>query len=629
MIAKRTALIPSLLLALAACSNDLDVTPRYTEPTSGEAPTGTESTPIAPAGTSTATSPSAPAQTAAQPATPTSTLPTATTISGPIWLREPISNRAAPLSRGTLTVTPDETTAIAADPDRDAVFVVDLRNDSVVTLDTEPEIGLGQVVAGEAGVAFVAARQSGQVLRIDLNQARIDATFEVCGSPQGLAVDDSTDRLHVACRDGSLVTLNASTGEVERTLTLDDDLRDVLVRGDGLVVTRFRSAEILLLDASGQEVLRMKPAIQGAQVAWRTLLTDEGDVLVAYQSNSTFALPGNNYYGTSCGASLSQPTLTELDPAKNATVSQMALVGAAGVVDVALDPTTTGRVVAVVPGNALAVEPLEALFEVEMGSGTQTPCKNGDTLEHPLPEVPVSIAVGQSGARYVLTREPATLQVIGERTIVLSDESREDTGFRMFHMNSGLNVACASCHPGGREDGYTWQFREIGNRRTQSLEGGISQLAPFHWEGDLPTLGDFVSEVMARRMGLEVMPDDREVAALADFLDRVPLPPQRAIVDPVAVERGRALFFDPTVACASCHSGERFSDNAAYDVGTGGLFITPPLVRVSQRAPFMHDGCALTLLDRFSVCGGGDRHGKTSELSEAQVLDLVAFLESL
>jgi hypothetical protein len=43
----------------------------------------------------------------------------------------------------------------------------------------------------------------------------------------------------------------------------------------------------------------------------------------------------------------------------------------------------------------------------------------------------------------------------------------------------------------------------------------------------------------------------------------------------------------------------------------------------------MHDGCAPTLADRFGACGGGDRHGHTSQLTADQVADLVAYLDSL
>jgi cytochrome c peroxidase len=69
--------------------------------------------------------------------------------------------------------------------------------------------------------------------------------------------------------------------------------------------------------------------------------------------------------------------------------------------------------------------------------------------------------------------------------------------------------------------------------------------------------------------------------------------------------------------------------NALVDVGTRGTFKVPSLVGVGARAPFLHDGCAITLTDRFGSCGGGETHGHTAHLTAAQLADLVAYLESL
>jgi hypothetical protein len=55
----------------------------------------------------------------------------------------------------------------------------------------------------------------------------------------------------------------------------------------------------------------------------------------------------------------------------------------------------------------------------------------------------------------------------------------------------------------------------------------------------------------------------------------------------------------------------------------------PSLLGVSRRAPFMSDGCASTLLDRFNPACGGELHGNTAELDAEQLADLVAYLESL
>jgi CxxC motif-containing protein (DUF1111 family) len=104
--------------------------------------------------------------------------------------------------------------------------------------------------------------------------------------------------------------------------------------------------------------------------------------------------------------------------------------------------------------------------------------------------------------------------------------------------------------------------------------------------------------------------------------------PLRAATDETAV-RGQAVF--NAARCGSCHSGIRFTNNQTVDVGTSDEPLqVPSLVGVGYRAPFLHDGCAKTLVDRFNPdCGGGELHGATAELGTAQIADLVAFLETL
>jgi hypothetical protein len=64
--------------------------------------------------------------------------------------------------------------------------------------------------------------------------------------------------------------------------------------------------------------------------------------------------------------------------------------------------------------------------------------------------------------------------------------------------------------------------------------------------------------------------------------------------------------------------------------GQDQLMQVPSLIGVGYRAPLMHDGCAATLLDRFTPeCGGGDNHGRTSQLSANDLNDLIAYMQSL
>ena len=96
-----------------------------------------------------------------------------------------------------------------------------------------------------------------------------------------------------------------------------------------------------------------------------------------------------------------------------------------------------------------------------------------------------------------------------------------------------------------------------------------------------------------------------------------------------AAGRGEALFHSDAVGCSGCHSGPSLTDGGRRDVGTGGTFKVPSLVGIGFRAPYLHNGCAPTLADRFGPCGGGDSHGQTSHLGPAEIADLVAYLETL
>src|SRR5690606_25550813 len=198
----------------------------------------------------------------------------------------------------------------------------------------------------------------------------------------------------------------------------------------------------------------------------------------------------------------------------------------------------------------------------------------------------------------------------------------------LVHRDSGAGIACASCHPEGGEDGHVWQFSGIGPRRTQPLNAAIEHTAPYHWDGDLEGLGAIMSAVFVGRMG-GVHQSAERLASLESWLFALPAPAPVRPADDAAVQRGKALFESAETGCATCHSGKWLTNNQSVAVGTGKALQVPSLVGIAHRAPFLHDGCARTLADRFDPDCGGDAHGDTSALSPEQLGDLVAYLESL
>lgn len=540
-----------------------------------------------------------------------------------------------PISGGTLLVAADGKTAVAADPDRDRIALVDLASRTVLAhIPLEPLAEPGRVVEGPPGRAHVALRRGGAVVSFNLQDPQVVST-PVCPAPRGMAYDPSSNAIHVACAGGELVTLAADSGAEVRRLHFERDLRDVVVTPTGLLVSVFREAQVLELDTEGAEITKhplhdsFSFATEPA-VAWRMVPTAPGEVAIVHQRHSlqTVATTPQGYgQDFSCGGGgIVQSTVTFLTPTLfDAPTANAVIMDSALPVDIAFSADKS-RFAIVAAGSNTVFETLVSSYR--SGAGAEF-C--GTDLATPFAEGQ-PIAVGFAGStRVVQTREPAQL-VLGDGAIIdLEGESVFDTGHELFHRATTpqIGMACASCHPEGHEDGFVWQFDTVGPRRTQSLAGGVLATAPLHWDGELEGFDSLMGEVFSGRMGgPEQSP--RRVRAIALWVDSIPSLPASPTPDMSAVDRGKVLFESPAVGCATCHSGPRFTNNESVDIGTGGVFQVPSLLGVSARAPFMHNGCAPALRDRFSVyCGGDDRHGVTSNLTPADLDDLVSYLETL
>jgi hypothetical protein len=222
------------------------------------------------------------------------------------------------------------------------------------------------------------------------------------------------------------------------------------------------------------------------------------------------------------------------------------------------------------------------------------------------------LAVGELGV-VAVTRSPFSVVSL-EEELVAAEPSEIDAGFALFHEPSPSGLACASCHVEGREDGHVWRFQGMGERRTQSLAGGLLATAPYHWDGTLRDLGALFADTGVLRMGLPPAPPE-SLTALQSWLEALPAP-----VPELTDAPGAELFAE---RCAGCHDPVV---PESVDVGTGGLFQVPSLTGVGARLPLMHDGCAETLYGRFEPDCGGEHHG--GPLSEGQIEALVQYLRS-
>jgi hypothetical protein len=565
----------------------------------------------------------------------------------------PGSPWGVPISGGTMLITRDGAHAVIADPDRDRVVTVDLATQAVVgvialTAGDEP----GRLVEDGAGRIHVALRRGGAIATVDVATSAITARRAVCAEPRGLAWSTTGDALHVACTDGQLVTFPAAGGDATRRLQLDRDLRDVVVTGDQLIVTRFRTAELLTLDAAGTIVSRTSPpTVQRndfgreptspsdfglvdaiPSVAWRAIGMPDGRVLMAHQRklNTSLGTRETGGYEGGCGGGPVEDAITVMRPGEAPFAVAPPLLGALPV-DIAMSPS----------GDAIAfanagTQMVSIVFAEALTTGDTEPCPFQNAGRVSFLDglgAPTSVAYAPGGKLYVFYPEaPAlvahTTTAADGEVITLPGGAGYDAGRELFHGPASVGLACASCHPEGRDDGQVWDFDEFGARRTQSVAGNVLARAPYHWTGDQVDLHALVVEVFESRMAGGPTSESQRIS-LGLWLDRIPAPAP-ITGDPTAIARGKTLFESSEVGCISCHNGPLYTNNVRVDVGTGGLFKVPSLRGVAARAPYLHDGCAPTLLDRLTgACGGGDQHGHTSQLAPDQLADLVVYLESL
>ena len=538
---------------------------------------------------------------------------------------------------------------MVADPGRDLIFVVpsDLQSPHRTVALPEGSVPFRVVVPDDDdSVAFVTLRGTGELARIDLQSAQVGDIVPVCAEPRGVDLD--LDEIIVACASGAIVGFDRSLTQT-RSVRVADDLRDVVLDGDVVWLSTFRSANVLGLARETLHVIQhVVPDLTVtdepssiARVGWRMRgLPEGGGVLLMHQSASGLEIPIEPVPGVplpygggrmACvdddAVSSTHLTTVTLDSASTSG----SLVSRGPRYDFAIGERLHRPSVHLPNGHPgirlgdldnptmISVLPIEFL---DLGE-----CQRDTFAEGPRGIVS-AIDVGPDGQRWLYQRGRARL-TNGHDTVQLADPGEPSLAFDVFHDTTQAGLACASCHPEGQDDGHVWRFSGLGARRTQNLAGGVSQRAPFHWDGEFATLDDLMGTVFGQRMGGdELTPEETE--QLGQWLDGIP-PVLGSPQEPSLVDDGKVLFHGEA-ACSSCHEGEQLTDSELHVVREGDPAIkTPSLLGVGSRAPFMHDGCAETLEERFldEFCGGGDLHGQTSHLTTRDVDALSAYLRTL
>lgn len=196
--------------------------------------------------------------------------------------------------------------------------------------------------------------------------------------------------------------------------------------------------------------------------------------------------------------------------------------------------------------------------------------------------------------------------------------------------------SCASCHPGsGRSDALNWDLLNDGMGNPKNSKS----LLLSHRTPPVMITGVRDRAETAVRAGIKhiqfVVRPEADAVAIDEYLKSLEPVPSPYLVNgklSKAAERGREVF--KKANCASCHPAPLYTDLKKYKVGTGKdmekdrAFDTPTLIELWRTAPYLYDGRAVTMKEVLTMYNAGDKHGKTSTLTEEQISDLAEFVLS-
>jgi len=525
------------------------------------------------------------------------------------------------ISGGVMAAT-GHGTVVIADSDRAVIWVVKSKGTEMSSLRLAAGDLPGRTIAGPDGTAFVVLRGANQIARVDTRTEQLER-FDTCRSPRALSYDPRSAALTVGCADGTLERFHDRAREQLNVSFKVNDLRDLAQDGDRLIATSFRSAQVYSISSTGQtsELPHQNVGDAGVpRVAWR-LIPGPLRPLISYQTHLTQALPvtGN----TVCSA----PSYYNAGTVgANLVTASLGLVGYDAVVQMGQFPSL------VLPVD-IAVDAVGDYAIVTPNTATELSWSRDRSFTQDavgflqLPGETVAVAE-RDGEWFAFSRDPAMVSYFDKKSfgtvnsvMLRHARSATSTGLRLFHQKTSSNLACASCHPEGGDDGHTWNF-STGPRLTPTLRGGLSMTAPFHWSGDRSTMHELMDDVMVSRMGGSPQAPER-IEALTTWLDALAAeaPPPAELA---SVKRGQHLFESAQTGCATCHAGPLGTNNQLFDVGTGGVFNVPRLIEVAWRPRWMHDGRP----SGFGLVNGEERHGHIAQLSESEQRDLLEYVKS-
>ena len=246
-------------------------------------------------------------------------------------------------------------------------------------------------------------------------------------------------------------------------------------------------------------------------------------------------------------------------------------------------------------------------------------------------------------------RVASTIELAGPKTV--SALRRGEQTFYTARYSFQGQIGCSSCHIDSTFDGLTWDLEPDGFGRDivdNRLIEDVKDTEPYKWNGGNPNIPTECGPRTEKYFWRSENYDNATLTALTFYIRSLPPRPNRFRLPngelTPAQERGKALFEraeDKTgkpIAefnrCSHCHSGPKGTDQKSFDVGTHkatdnvGPLDTPHLTNIALTAPYLHDGSARTLEEIWTIYNKTDLHGRTNDLTNDELYDLIEFLKT-
>jgi DNA-binding beta-propeller fold protein YncE/mono/diheme cytochrome c family protein len=586
----------------------------------------------------------------------------------PLGEGKPPTAKARPASLSGSTIAALAKGSLVIDGDSGALIRLD--DSAEPTHRLKVGAGASQLVVDRArDIAFVADRFGDRIVVADVkNGVKKSRIIPTRAEPYGVALSpDGNTLLVTTVADRNLTAYDATTGDERWSLEIGPEPRGVAISPDGTeamvtLLTTGAVARVSLDDDPSVSYIALSPPKQAnanrfgfgattaasedagrgfARGAFATTYIGHDLAIVPHQISTPHQDTGHNEVQSSYGGGGSfNPPIAH----------RVAWIGSDRHVALGHISVHQPRAVAYDAGSdtlfvaGYGSEQVMALSDASQASvGMQwtAAVNTGSTALCG----PNGLAIADDGNVLVyceLTQTVATLATLDDRTGVAVAVSKpvattklteqQQRGRAMFRAGNDARLstmgamACASCHPEGRTDGLSWRI-EGKSMQTPLLAGRLDGAHPFKWDGGDKTLDDSLRNTVTRLGGTGITSEQ------ADDLEAFLLtlePPRPPTTNTRAAARGKKLFESDATGCATCHSGALLSNGKSYDLADDLPKVdTPSLIGLSSSAPYYHDGSASTLHAVLLETGTIHGMGNTSSLSDREVEDLIAYLQTL